>query len=158
MPDTTIHSHSRSNAIVMLVIAIAFLIGARFVLSDPHSPEPVRLRIPVIGDINAPSCPSRMLTGVPCPICGITRSVANVVRGRVVEGFRLHPLAPLLVLLMIISIPISIWKIATPVTEMTDSQIERTESRSKIRGWIIVVLVLLAWLITLGRHFGFIGW
>jgi hypothetical protein len=158
MRDRTVYSSRKSNAIVMLICAIVFILGARFVLSDPHSPSPLHLRIPMIGDISTPYCPSKMLTGVPCPVCGITRSVANVVRGRIVEGFRYHPLGPFLVFMVLISIPVSIWVLVTPDIVDTESMREQNKNLSKIITWIIIALIVIAWMITLLRHFNLIGW
>jgi hypothetical protein len=158
MRDKTAHSSRKSNAIVMLVCAIVFILGARFVLSDPHSPSPLHLRVPFVGDISTPYCPSKMLTGVPCPVCGITRSVANVVRGRIVEGFRFHPLGPFLVFMVMISIPVSIWVLLTPDIVETEFQREHNRHLSKIITWLTIALIILAWLVTLLRHFNFIGW
>lgn len=42
-------------------------------------------------------CPVRLLTGVPCPGCGMTRAVASCVLGDWMGAFHHHPLAvPLL--------------------------------------------------------------
>ncbi|MBI2213207.1 MAG: DUF2752 domain-containing protein [Acidobacteria bacterium] len=40
-------------------------------------------------------CLFRHWTGVPCPGCGVTRSIAALVRGDVSRAFHLHPLAPI---------------------------------------------------------------
>jgi hypothetical protein len=42
-------------------------------------------------------CPFRRFAGVPCPGCGLTRSVVATLDGRVADGFGFHPLGPLLV-------------------------------------------------------------
>jgi hypothetical protein len=39
-------------------------------------------------------CPSRLLVGVPCPLCGATRGVALCLRGQAVAAAGLNPLAP----------------------------------------------------------------
>jgi hypothetical protein len=39
-------------------------------------------------------CLLRNWTGIPCPGCGVTRSIAALVRGDWAEAFSLHPLAP----------------------------------------------------------------
>ena len=41
-------------------------------------------------------CAFRRLTHVPCPGCGLTRAFAHLAKGHLGEGFRMHPLAPLL--------------------------------------------------------------
>jgi Protein of unknown function (DUF2752) len=37
------------------------------------------------------ACPLRSLTGVPCPMCGMTRAVVALVHGRVLESLRFNP-------------------------------------------------------------------
>lgn len=36
-------------------------------------------------------CPVRLLTGIPCPGCGITRSLRELLHGHLAEAFHLHP-------------------------------------------------------------------
>jgi hypothetical protein len=44
-----------------------------------------------------PLCPMRLLTGVPCPFCGITRAAGALVRGHWHEAVTFHPLVLLAV-------------------------------------------------------------
>ena len=37
-------------------------------------------------------CPIKYITGFPCPACGSTRSVVQIVQGDFVDGFLLNPL------------------------------------------------------------------
>ncbi|MDE9366874.1 DUF2752 domain-containing protein [Luteipulveratus sp. YIM 133132] len=39
-------------------------------------------------------CPFRLLTGLPCPACGLTRSWAHAAHGDLSGAFALHPLGP----------------------------------------------------------------
>ena len=36
-------------------------------------------------------CPLRTLTGIPCPLCGMTRSVTATVHGRLAEALAMNP-------------------------------------------------------------------
>lgn len=40
-------------------------------------------------------CPFRRATGMPCPVCGITRSWSATLRGELVRALSFHPLGPL---------------------------------------------------------------
>jgi len=42
-----------------------------------------------------PVCGFRWLTGRPCPLCGLTRALAALAKGHVVEALQLHALSPL---------------------------------------------------------------
>jgi hypothetical protein len=43
-------------------------------------------------------CPLRTLTGVPCPICGMTTSVEATVHGHLVSALQANPIGPFAVL------------------------------------------------------------
>ena len=47
-----------------------------------------------------PLCPLANLTGWPCPSCGLTRATLALLQGDVVDALALHPLAPLVLLLL----------------------------------------------------------
>src|SRR5213082_114107 len=44
-----------------------------------------------------PLCPFRLLTGLPCPGCGLTRSVVSLAHGDLAAALTFHPLGPLLI-------------------------------------------------------------
>lgn len=61
------------------------------------------LVILVVGSLWIPSgrpvlCPMRLLFGIPCPTCGITRSVSAILHGHLAVAFELHLLGPVVVL------------------------------------------------------------
>ena len=39
-------------------------------------------------------CPFRVVTGVPCPGCGLTRAVSSLAAGRWAEALQFHPFVP----------------------------------------------------------------
>ena len=47
-------------------------------------------------------CPLRLLFGVPCPLCGITRALYSVLHGDVAAAFYYHPLWPAVEILLIL--------------------------------------------------------
>lgn len=49
----------------------------------------------------APGCLFHRLTGLPCLLCGMTRSLAATAHGRLTEAFRFHLLGPLLFVLLL---------------------------------------------------------
>lgn len=46
--------------------------------------------------LNLPTCSSLAATGYPCPTCGLTTSLAAMVRGRMAAAWRAHPFGPIL--------------------------------------------------------------
>lgn len=48
------------------------------------------------------SCTTRILTGFPCPGCGMTRAMILLLTGHLAESMQMHPMAPLWLLLGII--------------------------------------------------------
>ena len=46
------------------------------------------------------ACPFRVITGLPCPLCGMTRGVAALLRGRWQEALGFHLFSPLVLAAM----------------------------------------------------------
>jgi hypothetical protein len=55
--------------------------------------------LPAVG----PLCPLRRTTGVPCPLCGMTTGVTALARGDLVGAVAANPLAPVLVLVVLLA-------------------------------------------------------
>ncbi|MCR4924353.1 MAG: DUF2752 domain-containing protein [Lachnospiraceae bacterium] len=49
-------------------------------------------------------CPFKLLFGIPCPCCGMTRAFISVSKGDIREAFFFHPLWPLAVITVIFQI------------------------------------------------------
>jgi hypothetical protein len=49
-----------------------------------------------------PLCPFRIATGKPCPLCGLTRAIAQATHGRWHSAFTLNPLWPIFAALMML--------------------------------------------------------
>ena len=74
----------RQAALARLAIPGAALCGCA--LLDPHNPPA------------AIFCPFRLVTGVPCPLCGITRALAALVRADVTTALQFHALSPIVLM------------------------------------------------------------
>jgi len=48
------------------------------------------------------SCTTRIFTGFPCPGCGMTRAMILLLTGHLEESMRMHPMAPLWLILGIV--------------------------------------------------------
>lgn len=91
----------------LLVLSLsAFVFIAAFVLQFegdaalalPGSPTPLPT-----------TCASRVVLGIDCPACGLTRSFAALAKGRFAESIRFHRLGWLVALAVAIQIPYRFW-------------------------------------------------
>ncbi|MET0920988.1 MAG: DUF2752 domain-containing protein [Acidimicrobiia bacterium] len=57
--------------------------------------------LPLLPGHDTVTCPLRATTGVPCPLCGMTRGVGAVVRGDLAHAIALNPGSLLLVAVVI---------------------------------------------------------
>ena len=48
-------------------------------------------------------CPFHLLTGQPCPLCGLTRALCHLAKGGWQEALALHPLSPLVLLAIVLA-------------------------------------------------------
>jgi hypothetical protein len=75
-------------------LCLGLPIAAAFVLPAPGASSPASgLRFDVT---RVPLCLFRTVTGIPCPLCGLTRSFLSTARGRWRDAFLYHPLGPFL--------------------------------------------------------------
>lgn len=51
----------------------------------------------ILAELGLYKCPSRFLFGAPCPLCGITRALKELLKGNLPLSFYYHPLWPLFV-------------------------------------------------------------
>jgi hypothetical protein len=75
----------------------------------------------------APPCPLRTVTGIPCPMCGMTRGVTALVHGDIARAVVLNPGALLVVALAIVLLVQ--WKVRRFVVPI----------------WVIVTVLALLW-------------
>jgi len=71
----------RQAALARLAVPIGAL--CLCAATDPHQPAVWIL------------CPFRLVTGLPCPLCGMTRGLASLLRGRWPDAISFHLFSPL---------------------------------------------------------------
>lgn len=86
-------------------------------------------------------CLFRMLTHIPCPGCGMTRSIAALVRGDVALSFRYHPLGPPLLLAALACLAMPFLP-ADRVRELSSRA-----PRQQTIAWTAFVLLVGVWLV-----------
>jgi hypothetical protein len=119
MEDGSPTPHPRVFRWAPAAIAWAILVGA--------------LLLPPSG-VGLPLCPSRLLSGAPCPGCGLTRSVTNLVRGDVAQSWRYNPFG-------IVALALALWFALSPCI-LGASVRERISNSRLARGAGLIVLVL----------------
>lgn len=83
---------------------------------------------PLVPIETVPPCPLRTLTGIPCPLCGMTRGVTAAVHGNLGRALELSPASILLVLL-------AVALIVTP----------RLPARVTAPVWVVLGVLALMW-------------
>ena len=58
-------------------------------------------------------CPVKMLTGFPCPSCGITKSIVSFYQGNVLESIAYHILGPAVVFFCVFTIVLLLVELKT---------------------------------------------
>jgi hypothetical protein len=90
---------------------------------------------PLVPVETTPPCPLRLATGIPCPLCGMTRGVTAVVHGSVGKAFELNPASVALVLLAVVLL-------VTP----------RLPRRVRVPLWVLVAVLGAMWAFQLAKY------
>jgi hypothetical protein len=85
------------------------------------------------------NCPILAATGIPCPGCGLTRAIMELVRGDFIQSFHTHAFAPIFLLAMIVMFITLI----LPETQRRSviARISNLETRNGITGWVLSSLM-----------------
>ena len=85
-------------------------------------------------------------TGIPCPLCGISRGISSLVRGHIHEGLAWHPFGPETVLLALLLGVAAV----LPEQRRLDlaRYIQRIEERSAISA-VLMLLLFVFWILRL---------
>jgi hypothetical protein len=85
-------------------------------------------------------CLVQATTGIPCPGCGVTRSILAVLIGDLGRAWQMNPAGPLLCLSVVSQIPIRMLALA----DILNSRFARVASRSMTA--VILAVLILNWL------------
>ncbi|MFN8522077.1 MAG: DUF2752 domain-containing protein [Chloroflexota bacterium] len=111
--------------------------------------------IPVVFLESAPVlCPFRVLTGLPCPGCGMTRSVVAALHGDLSTSLFYHPLGPVMLALALLlaAVDVYLWLRPGlgPVPQPRGLQRIDWLMSAAVRGpavWVLLALVIGTWLV-----------
>ena len=132
---------------VVLVACLAIFVGAAIL-----TPSNGQLRI---GPITLPGlCMLRETTGIPCPGCGLTRSLVAAVRGDWSSSFAYHRLGPVLFVYLILQAAYRAVWIGVPAARRVSRLPGRLLDLSLIP---LAALIFLNWIPTLIALIGAAG-
>jgi hypothetical protein len=92
------------------------------------------IRLPVV-------CPSRLLLGVECPGCGMTRSLTYLLHGRLGQSFATHRLGWLVFAALLFQIPYRTWRLAGHTSPFEQPRVVM------ILLWAFAALLIINWLL-----------
>lgn len=94
-------------------------------------------------------CPLRVVTGLPCPSCGLLRSTNAVMRGHVGAAFATNPLDTVF-LLLVVPVAIVIWALRILCKMAVTVELTRRERRM---AWaVLIAAVAFNWGYVLVTH------
>jgi hypothetical protein len=125
-------AHRRSQAHLAVAAALLAVAALAFVL-DRFPPETSSFY---------PRCPIYALTGWQCPGCGMTRALAALLHGRMVDALHWNPLAPFLVAAL------AVWALAAYRRALTGKPV----SWPRLSNRAVAALLLVACAFTLLRN------
>ena len=96
--DAVLRTGTESLSLTIRQFKPLQVFGAATLAASLLLPLPVRGLICGVPNI----CPFHLLTGYPCPVCGITRSFVYFAHGKFSDSFAYHPLGPLLFVALLI--------------------------------------------------------
>jgi len=138
-------ARARLWSCLVLTVCAALLSVAVWLKPDPSGLGTHR-------QLGLPACTAVMLTGYPCPTCGMTTAFAHAVRGQLVAAFVAQPAGLLLALATMVAGILSVFALLTGyVPQINWYRISPT--------WVVLIgvaVILLGWLFKLawGRTTG----
>jgi hypothetical protein len=132
-----------------MLLGVAVGLAAVFAVAfwlNPYNPDGSPRRIETHRQLGLPPCTFYLVTGLPCPSCGMTTSFALLVRGDLANSLRANAVGTLLALFCLALIP---WCLACAARR----QLVFVRSADRAVTWIVLVffgLMLLRWGIVVG--------
>jgi hypothetical protein len=141
-PDRSKRRSDLAPYLIILILCSAILGGA--LILKPSTSEAPHLQV---GRIILPNvCIFLRTTGLPCPGCGLTRSIVAAAHGNMALSFSYHRLGLLILLYVILQFMFNLLYLVIPKWRTPLFRSVRVLHKSII---LLAVLFLLNWIITL---------
>ena len=134
-------ARSRAETLTLLTLAVTGVLmfaAARWVQPDPRG-------LGTHQRLGLPPCGFQLLTGYPCPGCGLTTSFAWVARGEILHGLRVQPFGGVLAIVMF-GMPVAVglsFAGGRAVGPVIDRALGARWARGALAG--ILLFAMLAW-------------
>jgi hypothetical protein len=132
--------HMRERHWTMLFVALFIVIASCFFRTHENN----AVRLPWSGIALPPVCGSRLIFGIDCPGCGLTRSFVALGAGDLSASLRYHRVGWLMALAVVAQIPYRIYGLL----EMRSRTIKRMWP--VWFGYFLVAALILNWLLKMG--------
>jgi hypothetical protein len=136
------------TALVGIAVGLSAVFGIAIWL-DPYEENGSPRRMGTHLQAGLPPCTFQVVTGLPCPSCGMTTSFALLVRGDVLNSLRANAVGTLLALFWLALIP---WSLASAIARRY-FWIITAERALLVAVMVFVGLLLIRWAFVLG-----LGW
>jgi len=134
---------------LVLVIAGLLAVFAIALWIRPYDEEGNAELLATHRQLGLPECSFKVITGKPCPSCGMTTSFALLVRGDVINSVRANFVGTLLAVVCLLAIP---WGVASLVR----GRLLYVRSLERTLTWVVgifLTLLLVRWAIVVGPDF-----
>jgi len=128
---------------LVILTACIFLILGAIVLSPPETQSGAI----TLGPMSLPQvCTFKRITGLPCPGCGLTRSITAALHGNIPLSLKLHKLGLVTVLYILLQFLLSVMILAVPNWRNRLQKIGAFLNRGLI---VLAVLFFINWIVHL---------
>jgi hypothetical protein len=96
-----------------------------------------------------PSCVFNTMTGIPCPTCGVTRSLVHLAQGNFLTAFRMNPLFALMIVTALLAFMLNAISLIGKYPRIT---LTLTPSHTIILRAAVILIFLINWVYLISTH------
>jgi hypothetical protein len=132
----------------LLLLAVGLIaVFATACWLNPYEADGQPRRMATHEQLGLPPCTFYYLTGLPCPSCGMTTSFAFLAHGDVANSVRANVAGTVLAAFLVLALP---WCLASAVRGRPLGIVSLERALTRVVS-VFMILVLVRWLLVLGR-------